>query len=73
MKKMPNDMVFDHNMNPAWCDTPENIINWLHYQLEHNPRRIAGYTVRTGWPQEYLTVSEYLDRRPVDDTEGTNQ
>lgn len=67
------DMVFDRNMNPTWCDSPEGIVSWLYYQLDNNPRRVEGCTVRTGWPHEFLTVSEYLGKYIVETVEGTER
>lgn len=56
-------MVFDQNMNPVWCNSPEGTRKWLEFRIDNDPLGLTGYTVRTGWPQQYLTVSAYLSIR----------
>jgi hypothetical protein len=59
VKKVPNDMVFDHNMNPAYIHTPERVRSWLRYRLEHG-YSLRGYQVRIGTTMEFVSLSEYL-------------
>lgn len=62
MKKVSsNDMVFDRNMNPIWCNSPTSCKDWLRYQLDGG-YSISGYTVRTGWPQRLMSAHEYIGK-----------
>jgi hypothetical protein len=64
MKKVSvvNDMVFDRNMNPAWCNSPESCRRWLEFRLDSDPT-VWQYKVRIGRTLEYVTVIDYLKRR----------
>jgi hypothetical protein len=53
-------MVFDRNMNPAWCGDRIRTVKWLLHRLETRPVEARSYTVRAGYPYEMLSVSEYL-------------
>jgi len=52
-------MVFDHNTNPAYIHTPDQVKAWLRYQIV-NRYSLRGYTVRIGSTMKFVTVSEYL-------------
>lgn len=60
VKKVANDMVFDHNMNPAYIHTPDRVKNWLKRQIEQGYLG-PGYQVRIGATMKFVSVSDYLD------------
>lgn len=63
-------MVFDQNMNPLWCGPSAKVEGWIIYQLLNDPRRIHDCRIRIGWPQQYLTASEYLHSTTADVKKG---
>lgn len=69
MKKVANDMVFDHNMNPAYIHTPERTRDWLKYRLD-NGYSLRGYQVRIGATMKLVSLSEYLRGVIIEDEKG---
>lgn len=63
MKTVPNDMVLDKNLNPAWCNTPESCKRWLRYRLEQDSR-LWEYKVRIGKSMRIVSVQAYLGESP---------
>lgn len=58
-----NDMVLDHNMNPAYIRDPSSVKDWLVYQLDiAEDHRVTKYFVRLGATMKVVSVREYLDR-----------
>jgi len=56
-----NDMVFDHNTNPAYIHTPDKVRNWLERRIDQG-YPTAGYQVRLGSTLEFVSVREYLSK-----------
>jgi hypothetical protein len=56
-----NDMVYDQNMNPVWCNTPESCKKWLRHRVKQNAG-IFESSVRIWRDGGYVIVSvvEYL-------------
>lgn len=54
-------MVFDHNMNPAYIDTPDRTLKWILGRIRHG-WPIKGYTVRIEQANKFVIVpyEEYL-------------
>jgi hypothetical protein len=53
-------MVFDKNMNPAWCNSPEMTRKWLEHRLEREPH-MWDYKVRVGKTNTIVSVRKYLE------------
>jgi hypothetical protein len=55
-----NDIVFDHNTNPAYIHTPTKTRDWLIYQQSQR-RNLHGYQVRLGDTMTFVSIAAYLN------------
>lgn len=54
-----NDMVYDRNGNPAFCNSPESCRRWLRNHLETD-QSIWQYKVRRHQDLKHVSVTTYL-------------
>ena len=57
-----NDMVFDLNYNPVWCNTPASCREWLRKRLKTD-QTVGQYKVRRHQDLKHVSVATYLGDR----------